>query len=360
VPPKLKDERANVPPMTDRGPSTIATVRVVSVVVAAGLLLYAAYHVRYILLLVLVSMFLAVGFDPLVRGLQRIKLSRAHAVLVVFLGAVMFIAGFFASVTPPLVRQTQKLVDEIPTYADDLAERSERFRDLDDRFEISERLRESTSDLPGFLGRGAGTALGVARSIGRIVFSVLTVTILTIYFLLDLPQLLEGAKRLLPLSRRAYYEQMSEVVFGRISGYLIGQLTVSLIAGVSSFVVLTILKVPFSVALAMWVAISALIPMVGATLGAIPAVHRRVLHLHPVGCRTVLVFFLVYQQVENYLVHPQGDAQSGGDLPGSGHPGRAHRGYRCSGSSERCSRYPIAASIKVLVREVWIPRQDVA
>lgn len=344
--------------MLDRGPSTGAILRIVTVVVGAVLLLYGAYRVRYILVLMLVALFLAVGLDPLVHGMQRIRLTRPQAVLIVFLGATLFIVGFLASVTPPLVRQTQTLAQVIPEYADDLANRSERFNELDARYNITNRLRTWVDDAPDVVGRSAETALGVARGIGRLVFSVVTVTILTIYFLLDLPMLIDGAKRLLPLSRRRRFEEVTDVFFGRISGYLIGQLTVSAIAGASSFVVLTALRVPFSIPLAMWVAFSALIPMVGATLGAIPAVLVAFFTSIPLGIIT-LVFFLIYQQVENYVVHPR-VMRRAVEISPAAVILAALIGASLLGFVGALLAIPLAASIKVIVREVWIPRQEAA
>ncbi len=344
--------------MNDRGPSTAAIVRVVCTAAALGLVLYALYLVRAILVLVVVSIFLAVGLDPLVRALGRFGLSRGKAVLVVFIGALLFVSGFVASVTPPLVRQTQRLARQIPDYAGALSERSETFRRLDRQYELTDRLRSGVGDLPTIAARSAESALGVARSVGRIVFSVLTVTILTIYFLLDLPALIDGAKRLVPRSRRRRYEELSEHVFSWISGYLIGQLTVSLVAGVTSFVALSLLGVPFAVALAMWVALSALIPMVGATLGAIPAVVVAFFSSVGTGIAAV-VFFLLYQQAENYLIAPRVMRRHVNISPAAVILA-ALIGATLLGFVGALLAIPMAASIKVLAQEVWIPRQEAA
>jgi len=330
-------------------------VRVVAVVVAAALLLYAAYLVRFILVLLLVALFLAIGLDPLVNAMRRLRMTRGQAVLVVFLGAVMFIGGFVGSVTPLLVRQTQRMAREVPGYIEDLTERSRRFRDIDQQFGISERVQESLAGAPQEVGR---QALGVAQRLGRIAFSIITVTILTIYFLLDLPQLVEGAKRILPMSRRRRFEEIADVFFGRISGYLIGQLTVSVISGTTAFVVLTLLRVPFSVPLAMWIAISALIPMVGSTLGAIPAILVAFFTSIPLGI-AVVVFYVVYQQVENYLIHPR-VMRRAVEISPAAVILAALIGASLLGFVGALLAIPMAASIKVLTREVWMPRQEAA
>lgn len=342
--------------MTDQTPSTAAVVRVITIIVSAALLLYAAFLVRQILILVLIAMFLAVGLDPAVRSFGRLGLGRGPAVLVVFLGAILFIGGFIASVTPPLVRQTQEVASQIPGYISDLSTRSENIRELDERYEISDRLRKSVDNLPAIVTGSVGGALGVAGRVGRTVFSILTVTILTVYFLLDLPRLIDGSKKLLPASRRSRYEELMQPVLDRVSGYIIGQLTVSLIAGVVSTIVMTIVRVPYPVALGMWVAIAALIPMIGATIGAVPAVIVGFFHSLPTGIAT-LIFFLIYQQFENYVVHPR-VMRRAVDISPAAVILAALIGATLLGFVGALMAIPTAASIKVLAQEVWIPRQN--
>lgn len=338
------------------GPSTGAVVRVVLVVVAAALLMYGAFLVRQILILVVIALFLAIGLDPVVRGLARLNLKRRTAVLIVFLGAVLFIGGFIGSVTPPLVRETQNLASAVPKYAVDLSRNSDRFRELDRTYNISDNLRTTLDNLPALIQRSVGGALGVARSIGRTLFSVLTVMILTIYFLLDLPALLAGARKLVPRSNRDRFDDYIGHVLDRISGYILGQLTVSVVAGLISVVVLTIIQVPYSLPLGMWVGIADLIPMVGATVGAIPAVIVAFFSSVPKGVAT-LIFFAIYQQVENYVVAPR-VMKRAVDISAAAVILAALIGASLLGFVGALLAIPLAATIKVLTQEFWIPRQD--
>jgi predicted PurR-regulated permease PerM len=344
--------------MPREGPSTGAVVRVVAVVVTAALLLYALWLVRQILVLVIVALFLAVGLDPAVRALMRLRLSRSRAVFAVLLGVIVFVLGFFASITPPLVRQTQNLAGQVPRYAAQLSESSGRFRELDERYQIRDKLRSTVSDLPKLASRSVGGVLGVARSIGKAVFSLMTVLILTTYFLLDLPKLIEGSAKLVPRSRRKRFEQLSKPVFERISGYILGNIGVSIVAGVTSFVALTALRVPYALPLAMWVAIADLIPMIGATLGAVVAVIVAFFHGVWTGVGT-LIYFAVYQQVENYLVAPR-VMRRAVDISPAAVILAALVGATLLGFVGALLAIPAAASIKVLAQEIWIPRQDAA
>lgn len=342
--------------MNGGGVATTTVVRITLTVVAVLALVYCAYLVRSVLVLVVVALFLAIGLDPVVRALTRLRLGRGAAVAVVFLIGVLFVAGFVASVTPPLVRQTQRLAEQIPEIAREASERSGRFGELDERFDITNRLESGVRNLPNVIGGSIDSVLGFAAGVGRAIFSVVTVGILTVYFLLDFPKLVAGASKLLPASRRERFEELEQVAFDRISGYMIGQLTVSLIAGVASVAVLTALRIPYSLPLGMWVAISALIPMVGSSLGAVPAVI--VAFFASVGQGIgVLAFFLAYQQVENYVVAPR-VMRRAVDISAAAVILAALIGATLLGFVGALLAIPVAASLKVIVQETWLARQE--
>lgn len=336
----------------------MALVRITVVVVAVLVLLYGVYLVRQILVLVLVALFLAIGLDPIVRALQRGPIKRGTAVALVFVGSLLLIAGFLAAVTPPLVRQTVNLARQIPEFAERLGEQSSRFGDLDRRYQISDRVREAVKDIPSLAAGSTGRALGVARSVGSAVFSIITVMVLTIYFLLDLPKLVDGAAKLFARSRRKQLQEHAEVVFRSISSYIVGNLATSLIAGVLSFTAFSILGVPYALPLAMWVAIADLIPLVGATLGAIPAVIVAFFHSISTGIGTS-IFCLAYQQFENYVVQPRVMRQAV-NISAAAVLLAALVGATLLGFVGALIAIPFAASIKVIAHEVWFPRQDAA
>jgi predicted PurR-regulated permease PerM len=343
--------------VTER-PSTATVVRITLTVAGVGILLYGLYLIRQILVLVLVAAFLAIALDPLVRALARLRLKRGMAVVVVFLAALIFVGGFVASVTPPLVKQTQRLATQIPRFAQDLSTHSKRFKELDRKYDISKRLRSAVKNVPSFAGRSLGGALGVARSVGRAIFSVVTVVILTLYFLTDLPNLIAGAAKLVPASRRKNMQHNAQTVFDRISGYMLGNIAVSIIAGAATAIALSLLGVPYALPLAMWVAIADLIPMVGATLGAIPAAVVAFFTGMGAGIGTV-IFFLIYQQVENYLVSPR-VMKRAVDISPAAVILAALIGATLLGFVGALLAIPFAASIKVLTQEIWIPRQEAA
>jgi predicted PurR-regulated permease PerM len=265
--------------------------------------LYALYTVRAILVRILVALFIAVSLEPAVRFLARRGMRRGVAVTLIFLLAFALAAAFLISVIPPLVTQFRSLVDDLPGYLSRLQERSSQFRDLDQRFNVSRQLQGLVGSLPGRLGSGV---LGFTGRVFGAVFNTLTVLVFTVYFMADLPRILTGLVRLFPMERRARTRRVVDLPVEKVGGYMIGNIIISIIAGIASYLAFTVLGVRFAVPLAFVIAICDLIPMIGATLGAVIGVTVALFDkgLWPT---TVLVaaFFLAYQQLENYLIAPR-------------------------------------------------------
>jgi predicted PurR-regulated permease PerM len=283
-------------------------------------------------------------------------MKRGAAVAIVFVGTLLVLGGFLAAVIPPLARQTVRLAQQVPGFADRLANQSDWFNDLDQRFNIADRVRQAVNDVPSIVAGSAGKALGIARSVGSTFFSMVTVIVLTIYFLLDLPKLISGAGKLVAKTRRNQMQEHADVVFRSISNYILGNLATSVIAGVVSFIALSILGVPYALPLAMWVAIADLIPLVGAMLGAVPATFVAFFDGTGTGIGTA-IFFLVYQQFENYLVQPR-VMREAVNISAAAVLLAALVGATLLGFVGALIAIPIAASLKVIVQQVWLPRQE--
>jgi predicted PurR-regulated permease PerM len=265
--------------------------------------LYALYTVRAILIRILIALFIAVSLDPAVRLLTRRGMRRGWAVTLIFALAFGLAAGFLLSVIPPLVTQGRNLIDDLPDYLTRLQANSAQFRELDDRYNVSEQLQGLAGTLPTRLGSGL---LGFTGRVFGAVFNSLTILVFTVYFMADMPRIRTGVVRLFPMGRRPHARRVVDLVVDKVGGYMIGNIIISLIAGVVSYVAFLVLGVPFAVPLAFLVAVCDLIPMIGATLGAVLGVS---VALFTTGLwpTTVLVaaFFVAYQQLENYLIAPR-------------------------------------------------------
>jgi predicted PurR-regulated permease PerM len=269
-------------------------------VLAAAAAVYAA---RGVLIQALIAVFAAISLDPAVRMLTRRGMRRGLAVLLIFLVALGLAAAFLVAVIPAMVHQFQVLAHDLPDYLARLQDRSARFRELSDRFHLTSQIEGLLASLPARLGNGL---LGLTGRLFSALFSALTVVVLTIYFMADLPRLRHGVLRLVPRAHRAQSGRIADVIVDKVGAYMIGNILISLVAGAAAFIVFTVAGVPFSVPLAFAVALFDLIPMIGATLGAAISVLVALLAtgLWPT---TVIVagFFLVYQQLENYLIAPR-------------------------------------------------------
>lgn len=342
---------------TRERPATATVVRITVTVVGVLLAFYAAYRIRSILVLVLVAAFLAAGLDPAVRKLEKF-MKRGQAVALIFVAAIGFVVAFFLAVIPPLVEQVTNFATDLPGYVQDLAEDNPRIRQWVEENDISEKLRDATKNAPTIIGNSLGGVLGVAGSVFSALFNGLTVMVLTIYFLLSFSRMREGSLRLVPKSKRAIASELIDPIIEKIGGYIAGQITVALVAGGLAFGFLALAGVPFPVALALWVSIAALIPMVGATIGAIPAVIVAFFDSTGLGVAT-LVYFIVYQQIENYVIAPRVMTKAV-DISPAAVLLAALVGATLLGFVGALMAIPAAASIKLIVQEIFIPKAEAA
>jgi predicted PurR-regulated permease PerM len=274
----------------------------------AGVLLvlltvYAFYVMRRIIVIALIGLFVAVSLDPVVRWLVARGIRRSFAVAIVVLGLVALFGVFLWSVVPAVGEQGGHLFADLPGYLSRMSEESKAVREVTDRYHLTERLTTLAADLPGRL---AGGAVGFLQRFFGTLASALTVLVLSIYFMAELPHLQRGLVALFPPRRRQRVAEIVGVVVDKVGGYMIGNLIISLFAGVASYVCLRLAGVPFALPLAVTVALTDLIPMIGATLGAVICV---AVSLFTVGIWPdsvlVLAFFIAYQQLENYVIAPR-------------------------------------------------------
>jgi len=206
-------------------------------------------------------------------------------------------AAFLQSVIPAMADEFHAMVKDFPHYLAIQQHRSAGLRQVSDRYHLTSQLNKLLANLPARLGSGA---FGISRRVFSALAATLTVTVLTIYFLFDLPRLL------FPRAYRARFDRIGDVMVDKVGSYMIGNILISLVAGLAAFGALAALGVPFAVPLAFLVAVTDLIPMVGATIGAVVCIAVALLatRLWPT---TVLLaaFFVAYQQLENYVLAPR-------------------------------------------------------
>jgi predicted PurR-regulated permease PerM len=284
-------------------PRTILVVLGVTILVAVVLaLVYLAWHV---ITWILIALFLAAALNPAVQFLERRGVRRGIASGLVFLAALLVIAGLGFLVIPPLVDQVRKFIEAVPDIVADITAGRGPLGFLERDYGITERVRTAVEE------RGAGGVLGltepavaVARSVVTAVVGVVTVAFLTFFMLLEGPRTVDRFLGALPPTTAIRWRRVGGDIYRTIGGYVTGNLVISLIAGVASTIVLFAVGSDYAVALGLVVALLDLIPLAGATLAAIVVTIVILVELGWVQAVIVGVFFVVYQQLENHVLQP--------------------------------------------------------
>jgi predicted PurR-regulated permease PerM len=322
-------------------------------VLLVSLLTMAVYNVRDLLVQVAVAAFLALGLDPAVRWLIRHRVRRAYAVGIIFALFILLLGGLMWLAVPPLATEATKLATDFPAYLETLRGRSPTLRAVEARFNLQPKLDAFAAT---FVNRVQSDALAFGRRFLGALFSTLLVVVLTIYFMADLPRLRRAIVRMFPARHRPHISHAVNVVIDKVGAYMVGNLLISAIAGVASFLVLFALNVPFALPLAFFVALTDLIPLVGATLGAVvcTVVAAAATDLWP-NAVLVAIFFVAYQQLENYLIAPR-VLRSSVDMPSVAVLLAALLGGSVLGLVGALMAIPIAAAIKVIATPVMQAR----
>lgn len=282
---------------------TIATA--IAMVLGTALLLLVLYDVRRILTWIVVAAFFAVALYPVVGWVQR-RLTwcrRSVATLLVFVVVLLVLGGLVAAFTVPLAREATSFAGQLPGIVDDARNGRGPVGDLLDRTNALAYVQQHQDQI-NRLARGLTTpAAGVLRGVATGVAGVLTIFVLAYLMVLEGPKAVDATTNLLAPSTAERVRAVGRDCARSITGYLSGNLLISVICGVLTYVVLKVSGVPFAGLIALFVAVADLIPLVGATLGAVVALVAAAIHSLP-ALIAVAVFVLVYQQLENHLLQP--------------------------------------------------------
>lgn len=284
-------------------PRAILVLIGITLLVAMGLWL--VYLTRGVLLWLLIAAFLATALNPAVEWLLKHGVKRrGTAVGLVFLGALVLFGAIGYGFVPTLIGEVNDFARAVPDYVDDLTRGKGPLGFLEEDYQIVERIRDAieTSGVSGVLGLSS-TALGIAKSVLSAIVATITIAFLTLFMLLEGPNWVERFYSLFSPQRQQWYRMIGHDIYRAVGGYVVGNLTISLIAGAVSALFLSLLNVPFAFALALIVAVLDLIPLAGATIAAVLVTTVAFLD-RPTAGFACIVFFLVYQQLENHVLQP--------------------------------------------------------
>jgi predicted PurR-regulated permease PerM len=284
--------------------STRLVAKVVLVVAGVAGALYFAYLIREVIGLFLIAVFFAIAIAPAVNWLDHRRVPRWLAILLVYLGIGGSIFGIGLLIVPPLVNGVEDLSGDLPSYVDDLRN-NETFRDYDDRYHITEKLREQAQELPSRLGDAAGTLRDVTVGVFTRFVQLFSILVITFFLVKDGHRFLEFLYRQVPPERGRRLRKIADDISDAIAGYVFGNFVISILAGVVTYVTLRILGVPFATPLAILFGFFDLIPLVGATLGGIlVGIVVAFAADFPLGLIVWAAVLILYQQFENNLIQP--------------------------------------------------------
>jgi len=308
-----------------------------------------------VLILIVVAMFLAVGLNPLVEYFMRHGVKRSWSVLIVIVGVLVAIALFLLAIAPIVSDQIQAITRNAPGWLDEL-QHNQQIRDLDAKYDVIDKIKNYIEN--GDLAKQVfGGVLGFGLALLSFFGNTFVVVVLTLYFLASLPTIKRGMYDLAPASRRARVSYLGDRILLSVGGYVSGAFVVAMCAGLSTLVFLLAVGLgEYAVALALVVALLDVIPMIGATLGAIIVCAIGFATDTTTGIACV-VFYVLYQQFENYVIYPRVMSRSV-DIPGAMTVIAALIGASLLGVVGALLAIPTAAAVLLLIREVLLPRQQ--
>jgi predicted PurR-regulated permease PerM len=277
---------------------------VIGLVLATLLVLFLARETRQVLTWIVISMFFAVALNPAVSRIIRVTFRwRWLATLLVFLVAFTLIAGLVTLFVVPLARQGTQLIDALPRIVEDARAGHGPVGKLIERFNLIEYVRNNSGRIRDYAATLGAPTLAFLRSAATTVAGIVTIVVLSYLMVLEGPKFVDGFLALFDDRRAERIRRVSQDCAKTITGYISGNLLISIVCGVLAYAVLKILGVPFAELIALFVGIMDLIPLIGATLGAIIAALAGFLDSTISGI-IVIIFFVVYQQLENHLLQP--------------------------------------------------------
>jgi predicted PurR-regulated permease PerM len=284
--------------------STIRTVLVVAAVLAA---LYLIYQLRRPIGWLAIAVFLAVALTGPVNRLA-LRMRRGLAITLVYLGLVAVPVLLIALVVPPLITEANNFAENVPQYAEDVTtfvDENERLRNLNEDYDITGQLEKEAQKLPERLGGAAGTLRDLGLGLINSLFALITILVLTAFLLGSGRRWTEALIRLRPPEERQRLRRSLDRIGGAVSGYVAGALMIALIAGVTTYIVLLILGVPFRAPLAVLAGLFSLIPLVGASIAAVLIGVVTLFENFPTATIVWTIWAILYQQFENNVIQPQ-------------------------------------------------------
>jgi predicted PurR-regulated permease PerM len=327
-------------------------VRIVLVVVGVAITLYLLWLLRKPISWLLIATFLAVALSPPVNWLNM-RMRRGFAISIVYLGLLLVPVLLIALIVPPLISEANDFADNVPRYADDVTEyvqKNDTLREINNDYDITAKLKEEASKLPSRLGGAAGTLRDIGFGIVNSLFALITILVMTAFLLGSGRQWTDAFIDSRPPEQRERLRRARDNMASAVGGYVAGALTIAMIAGIATYIMLLILGVPFRGPLAVIAGLFSLIPLIGATIAAVLIGLVTLFENFPTATIVWVIWAIVYQQLENHIIQPQIQKRTVNVQPLITIVAVLF-GATLLGVMGALVAIPVAASIQILVRE---------
>jgi predicted PurR-regulated permease PerM len=307
---------ASVPPVVEVKPPTLsarAVLRVVLVIVLVVLALWLIYRLRQPLTWIFIAGFLAISLSGPVDWLQRRTGRRGLSIALVYFGLILVPVALAALLVPPIVVQLNNLIDNLPAYAGDLQEfvsQNDTLRRLEEDYNITAELQSQAASLPGRVGDAAGILSDIGLGLVNSIFAAVTILVLSLFMIGSGRTWLNWVAERQGPARSEWAKRLFDRIGNAVGNYVAGALGQALIAGLLAYLVLSILGVPYAGSLAVVIFLLDLVPLVGATLGAVLVGVITVFDDFPTTTIIWTIWSIVYQQVENNVIQPRIQAKA--------------------------------------------------
>ncbi|WP_269044920.1 AI-2E family transporter [Paenarthrobacter sp. Z7-10] len=314
-----------------------------------------------VLAYIVIALFIALGLDPVVGWLERLRLPRPAAVVLLFAALLAVLAGIVLLVVPLIIQQARDLIESVPALVTQASETPwirymERL--LAGYIDVNALVNNIGSffKVPANLLALGGGLLAVGKGIASGVTGVVIVFVLTLYFVVSMRGMKRSLYQLVPASRRDKFAEVTEDISTAVSSYVMGQLSLSVLNGVLSAIVLSLVGAPVPLLLALFALVGALIPLVGTAVSA-TIITLISLIASPQTALIVGIYYLIYMQVEAYILTPR-IMNRAVAVPGSLVVVAAVTGGTLAGILGALVAIPVAAAALIIIRKVIVPRQN--
>ena len=305
------------------------------------------------------AIFITLGLDPVVTFLEKRRVPRGVAILIVVIAIFGSFGGLIALLVPTIASQASNLVSSAPEILNNFASIGW-VHTLD--LQMNGSISHSLDNVGAFISNSNNwpTMLGGVVQVSMMVFNGffagLTILILSLYFMASLSSFKRFTYSLVPASKRDTFIEFSEVISNSIGRYVIGQVSIAALNAVLGFIVMSIFGVPFAVVLAVLSFLLVLVPMVGSMVNS-AVVILVALTFAPAGAVAVAIYYLIYMQVEAYVVTPR-VMRKAVKVPGAAVMIGALAGGTLLGLLGALVSIPATAAISMIIKQVWIKHQN--